>query len=68
MSCIEPYGRVVDPAGDPFGMIFPAVYADYYQLTGILQLELPQLREHMNAVDSTVRPEIQKDYFAAQIG
>jgi hypothetical protein len=68
MSCIEPYGRVVDPARDPFGMIFPAVYADYYQLTRILQLELSQLREHMDAVNSTVGPEIQKDYFAAQIG
>ena len=68
MSCIEPDGRVVDPASDSFGMILPAVYSNHNDLAGVFQFELPQLRENMNTVNSTVGPEIEKDDLASQIG
>jgi hypothetical protein len=30
-------------------------------------LELPQLRKHMNAVDSAVRPEVEEQHLAAEV-
>jgi hypothetical protein len=49
-------------------MILPAVNADYYKLAVVLPFELPQLRKYMDAVESPIGPEIQKDEFPAQVG
>jgi hypothetical protein len=68
MSCIEPDRRVVYPASDSFGMILPAVNTNHDELAGVFQFELPQLRENMDAVNSTVGPEVEEDNLAPQIG
>ena len=41
-------------------MILPALNSDDNELVTVLRFELPQLREHMNAVDSPIGPEIEK--------
>jgi hypothetical protein len=48
-------------------VILPAVHANYYQLPPILRFELPQLREYMDAVDSTIGPEIEKHDFSSKV-
>ena len=48
-------------------MIFPALNPDDDKLFCVLRFELPQLREYVDAVNSTVRPEIQKDDLSSQI-
>lgn len=49
-------------------MILSTVNADYDQLRRIPQLELPQLRENMKAVNSPIGPEIEQNYFPSQVG
>jgi hypothetical protein len=44
------------------------VHADNSNFTVESLLELPQLRKNMNAVDSTVRPEIEDHNAPAKIG
>ena len=60
---VESYRRVANSVCDPLSMILPAVNADYHQLALILRFELPQLRKYVDAVDSAIRPEVQKDHF-----
>jgi len=47
-------------------VILAAVDADYYELLTVFRFELPQLRENMNAVDSAIGPEIEKNYLPFQ--
>ena len=63
----QSYRRVTDAFSDSLSVIFAAVNADHYQLRRISLFELPQLREYVNAVDSPVGPEIEKNNFSAQI-
>ena len=68
MHRIEPYRRITDFRCDSLSVILAALNADYYKLARVLRFELPQLREYMDAVDSPIGPEIQKDDLAAQVG
>jgi hypothetical protein len=49
-------------------VIFAALNSYYDELTGVLLLELPQLRKYMNAVDSPIGPEVQQNDFPTQVG
>jgi hypothetical protein len=68
MNRVEPQRRVANSRCDPLGVILPAVDSDYCQFTAVLRLELPQLREYMDAVDSPIGPEVQQHDFASQVG
>jgi hypothetical protein len=43
------------------------VHSDHRNVARILPLDLPQLRKNMDAVDSTVRPEVEQDDTPAQL-
>lgn len=49
-------------------MILAALNSDYDKLIGILRFELPQLREYMDAVDSPIGPEVEKEDLSSQVG
>jgi hypothetical protein len=40
-------------------VILPALHSDYNKLFRVPRFELPQLREYMDAVNSTVGPEVE---------
>jgi hypothetical protein len=44
------------------------VHADDRQLFGESLLELPQLREDVDAVDSPIGPEVEDRHLAAEVG
>ena len=48
-------------------MVLAAVHADDDKRVCEFLFELPQLRKNVNAVDSTVRPEIEQDDFPPQV-
>ena len=48
-------------------MVLAAVHADDDERIREFLFELPQLRKNVNAVDSTVRPEIEQDDFSPQV-
>lgn len=48
-------------------MVLAAVYTDDDERVCEFLFELPQLRKNVNAVDSTVRPEIEQDDFPPQV-
>lgn len=68
MRGVESYRCVANSRRDTLRMILSTVNAYYYQLRWIPQLELPQLREYMDAVNSPIGPEIQQNDFSAKIG
>ena len=65
---LQPLHGGAQVLGDPFGRELGGVDADDDQFVGKLVLELPQLREDVQAVDSAVGPEVEQDQLAAQIG
>jgi hypothetical protein len=67
MCRAEPDGRVTNARRVAFGDVLAAVDTDDGDGLGKPMLELPQLRQHMNAVDSTVRPEIEQEQLAAKV-
>ncbi|MDQ6770494.1 MAG: hypothetical protein M3Z54_10970 [Gemmatimonadota bacterium] len=66
MGCLIAKRCLVNPGRLALGDIFSAVDSDYYHIVGVLFFDLPQLRKDVQAVDSAVRPEIQKDYPATK--
>jgi hypothetical protein len=44
------------------------VDANDSQLTRVLLLQFPQLRKYVHAVNSTVRPEVENEYLAIEVG
>ncbi len=68
MNSVESYRRVANAERDPFSMVLSTVNADYDQLRRKAKLELPQLREYMNAVNSPIGPEIEQHDFPSKIG
>ena len=54
--------------GDALLGVFAAVHTDDRDPRSVSFLELPQLRKNMDAVDSAVGPEIEKEQFAAEVG
>ena len=68
MNCVEPDRCIPNSRRNPFGVILPAVNADYCELAAVFRFELPQLREYVDAVDSPIGPEVQKNDFPAQVG
>ncbi len=48
-------------------MVLTAVHSDDDERICELFFELPQLRKNVNAVDSTVRPEIEQDDLSPQV-
>lgn len=48
-------------------MILPALNSNYNELSTVLRFELPQLREYMDAVDSPIGPEVEKDDFTPEL-
>jgi hypothetical protein len=59
--------RIANPPCYSFSVVLAAVYADDDERICEFLFELPQLRKNVNAVDSTVRPEIEQDDFSPQI-
>ena len=59
--------RIADPLCYSLSVVLAAVHADDDERICEFLFELPQLRKNMNAVDSTVRPEIEKDGFSPQV-
>jgi hypothetical protein len=55
---------LANPGCLALGDIFAAVHSDNGYVVRILLFDLPQLRKNVHAVDSSVGPEIQKDYLA----
>lgn len=68
MCSTEANGSIANAWRDTLSVIFATMDADYYQFRFIPLFELPQLREYMDAVDSTIGPEIEQDDFPAKIG
>jgi hypothetical protein len=48
-------------------VVLAAVNADDDELVGEFFFELPQLRKNVNAVDSTIRPEIEQHDLSPQV-
>lgn len=67
MLCPEANRSVPDTLRHTLGMILTALYANDYQLLRVSRFELPQLREYVYAVNSTVGPEIEQNYLATQV-
>ena len=67
MSVRQPQSRIADALGLTLGAELPAVHAHDRERFRVLLLEIPQLRDYMDAVDSAVRPEVQQDDLPAQI-
>jgi hypothetical protein len=44
------------------------VNSDHYQFAGVFAFQFPQLRKYVHAVNSTVRPEVEDQYLAIEIG
>jgi len=59
--------RGVDVAGDPLGGVLARVHADDDELLTEPLLELPDTREHVHAVDSTVCPEVEQYEASAKV-
>src|SRR6476661_5741129 len=57
---VEPDGGIADTRRLTLGDVLAAVHADNGKRFSVSCLELPQLREHVDAVDSAVRPEIEE--------
>lgn len=68
MDRIEPYRCIPYSRGDSLSVKLAALYTYYDELPRVLRFELPQLREYVNAVDSPIRPEVEQDDLASQIG
>jgi hypothetical protein len=67
MHGMQPDRCIPDPRCHTLGVIFPALNADDDEFLRVPCFELPQLREYMDAVNSTVGPEIQKNDLSSQI-
>lgn len=67
MQRAESYRRVAYPGCDALCMVFATLDTDYNEFRGKPQLELPQLREYMNAVNSPIGPEIEQHNLPAEI-
>jgi hypothetical protein len=68
MRGVESNRRVANALGDSFGGVLPAMHTDDGDRIAEPLLELPQLRKHMDAVDSAVGPEVEEQQLAAEIG
>jgi hypothetical protein len=68
MYGVQPQCRVADPGGDTLRVILAALNSYYNELIGVLRLELPQLREYMDAVDSPIGPEVEQHDLTPQVG
>ena len=64
----EPDGRITNPRRVSFGDVFAAMDTYDGDRLGEPLLELPQLRKHMDAVDSAVGPEIEKQQLPTKVG
>src|SRR5687768_10194848 len=64
----EANGCVANARRLPLGDVLTAVHTDDGDGPGEPLLELPQLRKHMDAVDSAVGPEVEEQHLAAEIG
>ena len=60
MLAAKPKRGVANPFGDAFREVLPAVHSNDNDLGFVHLLELPQLRQHMDAIDSAVCPEIEQ--------
>jgi hypothetical protein len=67
MGRTEPDGGVTNARRVAFGDVLAAVHPDDGDGFGKPLLELPQLRQHMDAVDSTVGPEVEEEQLAAKV-
>ncbi len=63
----KPVYSIADALGSTFRVVFAAVHTDDRNLIRETLLELPQLRENMNAVYSTIRPEIEEQDLASKV-
>ena len=68
MDRIESYRCIPDSRGDSLSVKFAALYTNDDELPRVLRFELPQLREYVNAIDSPIRPEVEQNDLASQIG
>ena len=66
MIDVEALCGLADARRLPLRDVFATVHADDHDVPRESALELPQLREDVQAIDSAVRPEIQQDHFAAE--
>jgi hypothetical protein len=60
-------GCVTDTHRISLSDVLPAVHTDDGDGLGEPLLELPQLRKHMDAVDSAVGPEVEEQQLAAEV-
>ena len=58
---------ITNPFCHTLSVILAAVDAYDDQRVSKFLFELPQLRENVNAIDSTVRPEIEQDDLSSQV-
>ncbi|MBA3558755.1 MAG: hypothetical protein H0W30_09165 [Gemmatimonadaceae bacterium] len=63
----KPVYGIADALGSTLRVVFAAVHTDDRNLIRETLLELPQLRENMNAVYSTIRPEIEEQDLASKV-
>ena len=56
-----------DVVGLPLGDELARVYADYDKLALVLLLEPVDHRQHVHAVDSAIRPEVEQQELTAQV-
>ena len=67
MGSAQPNGGIADVRGLPLRRVLAAVNANHGEIVRKLLLELPQLREDMDAVDSAIGPEVQQQHPPAKV-